>query len=96
MSSIIKGERIRNQSIINLSERFKAIHIEYEKAEIEDEAFKAVDDSAILIREDEVSDKEETVENHLQQENTQDEILREAREMANQIIAEAKQFYQVP
>lgn len=91
MSSIIKGERIRNQSVINLSERFKAIHIEYEKAEIEDEAFKVVDDSAIVTREDDALDHQETVENHLQQENTQDEILQEARQMANQIIAEAKQ-----
>lgn len=37
MSSIIKGNRIRNQSVIQLTDRFSAIHIQYETEEMIDE-----------------------------------------------------------
>ncbi|WP_054738610.1 FliH/SctL family protein [Cellulosilyticum ruminicola] len=95
MSSIIKGERIRNQSIINLSERFKAIHIEYEKAEIEDEAFERINHTTIGVAQNEVLativDNTETVATHLLQQNVPDEIIEEAQQMAAQILADAKQ-----
>lgn len=88
MSSIIKGERIRNQTIINLSERFKAIHIEYEKAELEDEVLEDGHSHSEHIELDGDAQEEMLLaESHQKKE----EILSEAQQMAEKIIEEAKQ-----
>lgn len=98
MSSIIKGERIRNQSVINLSERFKAIHIEYEKAEIENEALDSINSNHVTngLHEMPSTFEQETVhevvnEPLVDSQQKRDEILLEAHQMAQQIVEEAKQ-----
>ncbi len=96
MSSIIKGERIRNQSVINLSERFKAIHIEYEKDTVEDEGldtrahiYEATHETDDLY---EQSSSKEHMTNPLVTSYEECEaIINEANENAQRIVEEAKQ-----
>ena len=92
MSSIIKGERIRNQSIINLSERFQALHIEYEKNEIEDEALVTASQLNTEIEDNLVEmshlQKEEIL---LEAKKEADLILKEAHQKAEEILAQALQ-----
>ena len=97
MSSIIKGERIRNQSVINLSERFKAIHIEYEKAEIENEVLESVNSNHLANSLNEMpsafeqeTSQEVVSEPLVDLQQKKDEILLEAHQMAQQIVEEAK------
>nr|WP_302595188.1 hypothetical protein [uncultured Cellulosilyticum sp.] len=92
MSSIIKSERIRNQSVINLSERFKALHIEYDKVEEEDLTSEShihnnLEVSALY---DQVSSKDNMEEVLATSHQKREEILSEANEAAQKIVEEAK------
>lgn len=93
MSSIIKSERIRNQSVINLSERFKAFQIEYDKMEEEDLAFEnhihnSLEASALY---EPASSKDSVEEVLAASHQKKEEILSEAHEAAQRIVEEAKQ-----
>lgn len=90
MSSIIKGERIRNQSVINLSERFQALHIEYEKDEVDHASQDSI--SHAINQEIDTTIQEETQEEL--QINIQEEqinmLLAKANSEAEQIVEEAR------
>lgn len=82
MSSIIKGERIRNQSIINLSEHFTALQIDYERDEIEDER--------VVIEHKENEPQESEEEEQVSPDTLREEVLAKAHEEAQILLQEAK------
>lgn len=83
LSSIIKGERIRNQSIINFSERLSAIHIEYEE-----------DDTKVVntaLTKGAAFEGSDTLEEDTAVEEGSEQILKEAQIAAARILEEANQ-----
>lgn len=88
MSSIIKGERIRSQSVINFSERFSTVRIEYDKEEQETSYTRNAQDigenKEILKTDEELAATSEAIAS--QSAN----IINEANEAAENIIARAK------
>ncbi|WP_069997451.1 FliH/SctL family protein [Cellulosilyticum sp. I15G10I2] len=81
MSSIIKGGRIRNQTVINLSERLQITQVEYERSE-------PLDDEAVLGEQG----PEAISLMHLEAQNLLDEAQQKAEIIINNALKEAEEI----